>query len=69
MRDSTLDQLRRLAEHIRSAEAEGGTRKEMLVLWAERKALVRAAIADERRPADIARAIGVDRRRVYHLAD
>lgn len=68
MPDSILDKLRTLAEQIRSAEAEGATRKELLALWAQRKTLIRAALDDERRPTDIARAIGVDRRRVYQLA-
>lgn len=68
MPDSTLDQLRQVGEIIRSAEAEGAERSELLVLWRQRRELIQAALDDERRPTDIARALGVDRRRVYQLA-
>jgi hypothetical protein len=63
-----LDQLRQLAETIRSAEAEGATRHELLVLWRRRREIVLAAIAAEYRPADIGRAAGVTRERVYQIA-
>jgi hypothetical protein len=69
MPESTLDHLRKIGEAVRSAEAEGVDRSELMALWQQRKEAVKDALADERRPVDIARALGVSRERVYQLAD
>lgn len=66
-RPSTLDALRQIGEQIRTAEATGAERSELLVLWQQRRDLVREAVADERRVSDIGRALGVSQPRASQL--
>lgn len=67
MPDSTLDQLRDIGQQIRTAEAEGADRKQLLPMWARRRELVHAAREAEYRKADIARALNVTRQNVDRL--
>lgn len=67
MPDSILNQLRQIGEQIRTAEAEGVTRKDLLPMWARRRELVHSAVADEHRKSDIARALAVSRQNVDRL--
>lgn len=62
-----MDSLRCIAEEIERAENNQEDRPYMLNLWARRRALVGVALKDERRPADIARALKISPNRIQQI--
>lgn len=67
MPDPILQQLRDVGQQIRSAEAEGAGRAQLLALWRRRRDLITQAVEHEHRKPDIARALDISRQRVDAL--